>query len=82
MTGPGPLRVDADLRVEVGGCSATVTGSGRRVVVDAENPLHFWTELNRSSLPWELAGVPLRRSVAHAAAALAAARGALRRHRG
>ncbi len=58
------LSVTADLRVEVGGSSATVTASGTgHVVVRADSPQTLWSELNRAALPSSVGRVSGPRAV-------------------
>lgn len=53
MTGSGPpeLRVDADLRLDVDGVTASITGHGDDVTVFSETPGRLWAALAEAALP-------------------------------
>ena len=61
------LSITADLRLEVGGATATVTASGRHVTVRADSPVTLWSELNRAALPSSVGRVSGPRAVGRAA---------------
>ena len=68
MTAPaGRLAVTADFRMEVGGTTATVTGSGQHLVVRSPHPELLWAELNGAALPESVGRINGPRSVGRVA---------------
>lgn len=61
------LSITADLRMEVGGTTATVTASGGHVVVHADSPVTLWSELNQAALPSAVGRLSGPRAIGRAA---------------
>lgn len=68
---PGTLTVDADLRMDLNGHPAHLTGSGQDLRIDTDVPAELWAEISRAELPAGLGRINGPRAIGRAATEMA-----------